>query len=76
MVHARGGLLRRAVAVATVAIVDEMEDLRMRKLVSAAVLGALLAMLTGATFAQTAPKGPQDCKAGEHWDQASKSCKK
>src|SRR5262249_42052644 len=60
----------------TVAIVGEMEDLRTRKLVSAAVLGALLAMLTGATFAQTAQKGHQDCKAGEHWDQASKSCKK
>ena len=38
-VYARGGLLRRVVAVATVAIVDEMEDLRMRKLVSATVVG-------------------------------------
>jgi len=53
-----------------------MEDSRMHKLVSATVLGALLAMLTTATFAQPAPKGPQDCKTGEHWDQASKTCKK
>jgi hypothetical protein len=46
----------------------------MRKLVSAAVLGGLLAVFTAPAFAQ-APSGPQDCKANEAWDEATKTCK-
>ena len=48
----------------------------MRKLVSAAVLGGFLTAVAGSAFAQApAPKGPQDCKANETWDAASRTCK-
>lgn len=47
----------------------------MRKLVSAALLGGFLAAFTLPALAQGQPKGPQDCKAGETWDQATRTCK-
>jgi hypothetical protein len=53
---------------------------KMRKFVSAALLGSFVALFALPTMAQTsgsapAPTGPADCKATEAWDEATKMCK-
>jgi hypothetical protein len=47
----------------------------MRKLASATILAGVLAALAMPAVAQTTPMGPQDCKATEKWDAATKTCK-
>jgi hypothetical protein len=48
----------------------------MRKLASATVLASLIASFALPALAQsTTPMGPQDCKATEKWDAATRSCK-
>lgn len=49
----------------------------MRKVASVAVLGSLFASLALPVLAQTTttPTGPQDCKATEMWDTATRTCK-
>ena len=49
----------------------------MRKFASATILAGVLAALAMPAIAQTTttPMGPQDCKATEKWDAATKTCK-
>lgn len=50
----------------------------MRKIASVSVLASVLASLAMPVLAQTTtttPQGPQDCKATEMWDTATRTCK-
>jgi hypothetical protein len=52
------------------------EPTKMRKLVSMTVLAGVLSAFALPALAQTTtPKGPQDCKATEKWDAATRTCK-
>ena len=47
----------------------------MKKLVSSVLAISILAAAAMPAFAQSpAPKGPQDCKANEQWDAATRRC--
>lgn len=47
----------------------------MKKAILAAVAAAFVSASVMPAFAQTPPKGPQDCKPTEKWDPVTKSCK-
>lgn len=48
----------------------------MRKLATVTVLAGMIASFALPALAQTTkPMGPQDCKATEKWDAASRTCK-
>lgn len=53
------------------------ESVHMRKIASVTALGGILASLALPVLAQTTttPTGPQDCKATEMWDTATRTCK-